>query len=501
MRTFLGRFAVVWATIAVALGLAVPAWGAEARPATLTILHGLPKFTADVYVNGTLTLDGFEPESVTDPITLPAGTYDVAIRDVGAPASSAPALEGTLVLAGGQNYSAIAHLDGGGGPTLALFRNDLSPVAAGTARLVVRNTADAGAIRLRIDGSPVEGTVAEGHGRPFSLAPRRARVSVVGADGSTLAATRVTLGEGTATVLYLVGSADDGTLDLMAQQFGDLNSPPGDVLTGSGGLGADPAAPRWQGLVAVAAVVAAGLLALHRSGRRRVFALVAALLAALALAPAAWGVPGPAANVGSVPRAAAPDRAPIARSDLAPIARSDLAPPAAAGAAVTIAVHSARASDLPTSRMDAAPTRIRISALGVSGAIVPVGVEVGSGGVEIPDDVRTIGWYRFGPRPGDAGSSVLVGHVASAAQGAGLFYHLRDLPPGARIEVAYADGTTRAFVVRARREYPKGGLPDDLFARSGSARLVLVTCGGPYDAATGHYRDNIVLYAVPRSGA
>jgi sortase (surface protein transpeptidase) len=265
------------------------------------------------------------------------------------------------------------------------------------------------------------------------------------------------------------------------------------VLTGSGGLGADPTASRWQGLAAVAALVAAGLLSLRRSGRRRMFPLVTALLTALALAPAAWGLAGPTTKAGSVPPAVAAVRAPIARADLAP--------PAGATAAVAIAVHSARAADLPTMRTDAAPSRIRIPALVVSGAIVPVGVEVGTGRVEIPDDVRTVGWYRFGPRPGDAGSSVLVGHVASVDQGAGLFYHLRDLPPGARIEVAYADGTTRAFVVRARREYPKGELPGDLFAREGSARLVLVTCGGPYDAATGHYRDNVVLYAVPRSGA
>ena len=28
-------------------------------------------------------------------------------------------------------------------------------------------------------------------------------------------------------------------------------------------------------------------------------------------------------------------------------------------------------------------------------------------------------------------------------------------------------------------------------------RLVLVTCGGPFDQAAGHYRDNIVVTAVP----
>ena len=30
---------------------------------------------------------------------------------------------------------------------------------------------------------------------------------------------------------------------------------------------------------------------------------------------------------------------------------------------------------------------------------------------------------------------------------------------------------------------------------------VIVSCGGPYDPATGHYLDNIVAYAVPASNA
>jgi sortase (surface protein transpeptidase) len=126
-----------------------------------------------------------------------------------------------------------------------------------------------------------------------------------------------------------------------------------------------------------------------------------------------------------------------------------------------------------------------------------VGIEGGTDDVAIPNDVRTVGWYRFGVRPGDAGSSVLVGHVSSAAQGAGLFSRLRDLRAGARVTIGYRDGSQRAFVVRARREYPKAGLPADLFARAGAARLILVTCGGRFDATTGHYEDNVVVYAVP----
>jgi hypothetical protein len=126
-----------------------------------------------------------------------------------------------------------------------------------------------------------------------------------------------------------------------------------------------------------------------------------------------------------------------------------------------------------------------------------VGVEAGTDNVDIPLDVRMAGWYRYGPRPGDRGSAVIVGHVSSATQGIGLFYGLRDLGPGSRILVGSSDGSWSQFTVEARRAYPKGDLPRDLFARTGASRLILVTCGGPYDAASGHYLDNVVVYAVP----
>lgn len=85
-----------------------PVWAAfeaQARPArtTVTVLHALPGFTADVYVNGKLTLSGFEPETATDPLELPPGRYRIAIRDVGAAPTSEPALAGTVTLKAGEN--------------------------------------------------------------------------------------------------------------------------------------------------------------------------------------------------------------------------------------------------------------------------------------------------------------------------------------------------------------------------------------------------------------
>ena len=144
------------------------------------------------------------------------------------------------------------------------------------------------------------------------------------------------------------------------------------------------------------------------------------------------------------------------------------------------------------------PVRVQIPALGVDTSIVPVGVD-DNARLEIPDDVQTVGWYRFGPAPGAAqGSAVLTGHVDDHLQGAGALAELGSLQPGDTVTVTDDTGTARTFSVLAREEWHKGEVPlDRLFDRAGDPRLVLITCGGSFNASTLGYDDNIAITAVP----
>ena len=95
---------------------------------------------------------------------------------------------------------------------------------------------------------------------------------------------------------------------------------------------------------------------------------------------------------------------------------------------------------------------------------------------------------------------VLAGHVDSARQGRGALFDLRSIGVGERIEVVTESGRTFRYRVTGRETIPKRRLPTErLFDRDGSPRLVLITCGGPFDAGTRHYRDNIVVTAEPVS--
>lgn len=150
-----------------------------------------------------------------------------------------------------------------------------------------------------------------------------------------------------------------------------------------------------------------------------------------------------------------------------------------------------------TSSLGIVPVSVAIPTLHVRAAVTPVGVS--SGGVlGVPADPLVIGWWSGGPRPGAAaGTAVLAGHVNyDGVEGA--FAHLWSVEPGDAVVVTGAGGVTESFTVTGARSYAKTGLPAAaVFDQAVSGRLVLVTCGGPFDAATGHYLDNVVVYAVP----
>ena len=111
----------------------------------------------------------------------------------------------------------------------------------------------------------------------------------------------------------------------------------------------------------------------------------------------------------------------------------------------------------------------------------------------MPSDPQEIGWYRA------RGPLVLIGHVDSKT-GPGVFYHLRDMQKGSRVELEMADGRTNTYEVEDVVAVKKTDFPTDLVYGSGAnnagaSDLRLVTCGGSFDRSTGHYRSNVIAFA------
>ena len=142
------------------------------------------------------------------------------------------------------------------------------------------------------------------------------------------------------------------------------------------------------------------------------------------------------------------------------------------------------------------PVGVTIAAIGVGPVpIRAVGVAP-DGQLEIPGETE-VGWYRFGPSPGETGASVLAAHV-SWNDTIGPFFRLDQVEPGSLVDIDLTDGTTRSYQVTERTSYLKTELPADrIWTADGPETLVLITCGGEFNPEIHRYRSNIVVYAVP----
>jgi hypothetical protein len=144
----------------------------------------------------------------------------------------------------------------------------------------------------------------------------------------------------------------------------------------------------------------------------------------------------------------------------------------------------------------AEPVRLRIPSAAVDTRLVRLGTAADRS-IEVPTSFDVAGWFADGPRPGEPGPAVVLGHVDSRT-GPAVFSRVATLQPDARILVDRADGSTVAFRVTGTQRVPKVEFPTELvYGPTLEPSLRLVTCGGSFDAAAGSYRDNVIVYADP----
>ena len=143
----------------------------------------------------------------------------------------------------------------------------------------------------------------------------------------------------------------------------------------------------------------------------------------------------------------------------------------------------------------AAPVSLTIPLIGVQTQLITLGL-TSTGALQVPSTTSVAGWYTGSPRPGAIGPAIIVGHIDSFT-GPGVFYRLSELKAGDRVYVKRADGTLVEFRVTSVQTYLKDQFPtEDVYGPVPDPELRLITCGGAFDAATGHYLSNIVVYAT-----
>ena len=117
--------------------------------------------------------------------------------------------------------------------------------------------------------------------------------------------------------------------------------------------------------------------------------------------------------------------------------------------------------------------------------------------IALPTRPERAGWFKGGPRPGQPGPAVIIGHV-DWDHGPAVFFRLREMKPGEAVYVDRADGSTQEFTVTAVRQVAKSDFPtDDVYAPDLQSSLRLITCGGQFDYRAHNYLDNVIVFASP----
>jgi LPXTG-site transpeptidase (sortase) family protein len=146
------------------------------------------------------------------------------------------------------------------------------------------------------------------------------------------------------------------------------------------------------------------------------------------------------------------------------------------------------------------PVSLTIPAIGVKAKVITLGL-ASNGSLNTtpldgqPQALDDAGWYTGSSRPGAIGPAVIAGHINY--NGAGVFLNLDQLRPGDLIYVTRADGSSVKFRVTRRQtalktDFPQGGV----YGATPDAELRVITCGGTFDDATGHYLSNTIVYAT-----
>ncbi len=263
------RLFAAGAALAIGLGVAGATPSQAAGTSDVSVLHGVPGLTVDVYANGKELLKDFKPGTLTDALKLPEGSYDLAVFPAGQGPTGTPAIEAKgVAVPSGANITVVAHLDAAGKPVLTPFVNDTSRIAPGQTRLTVRHTAAAPAVDIRAGGTPVFKALENPKEAKADLAAGTVKADVALAGTSTVAIgpADLNLAEGTNTIVYAWGSATDKNLALAVQTLPGLHSAPSGVPSGTGGLVND-SLPLPLLLVSLAGVAGAVL-----TGRRVVVA-------------------------------------------------------------------------------------------------------------------------------------------------------------------------------------------------------------------------------------
>lgn len=146
--------------------------------------------------------------------------------------------------------------------------------------------------------------------------------------------------------------------------------------------------------------------------------------------------------------------------------------------------------------VQATPNYLIIPNAKVNTNIIEVGITA-KGNLDVPNNYTEVGWYKYGPKPGQIGSAVLDGHVDNGGSIPGPFKNLRNLKVGDDIYVDMSDGTRVHYKVTLSEVYDTDKFPGKkVFHENDNKYLKLITCHGKFVKSMDTYDKRLIITAV-----
>jgi len=196
--------------------------------ARVSVLHGIngrdlglgESLPVDVSLNGQCALPGFTFRTITAPLAIPAGRYDIVVRL----ASATPCTGTAVITANGVwfdangFYSVIAHLSANGAPTASVFADRLAGDAS-VATVAARHAAAFGAVDVLVNGGVAFAGVTNGAQGRAAVPPGTIQLAIAPAGSGTpvLSASPSVAAGRVVNAFYAVGTPANGTFEVLVQ--------------------------------------------------------------------------------------------------------------------------------------------------------------------------------------------------------------------------------------------------------------------------------------------
>lgn len=140
------------------------------------------------------------------------------------------------------------------------------------------------------------------------------------------------------------------------------------------------------------------------------------------------------------------------------------------------------------------PTRLKIPKLKIDAAVAYMGLTQ-AGDMDTPSSTTDVGWYKYGPLPGNPGSAVMSGHIDGPRGEPAVFSQLSKLQVGDQFSVSDSTGQSTGFTVHDIKTYQQDQRPPEVFSSSQGAHLNLITCVGEWDRVQRQFTERLVVFS------